>query len=127
MLFGQRSFCMLRKVSLITLSHRASTCNVRLSVSGENGSPSSGWPGSMNSQEVGARRAFPPSVVVEVKALACELPSRLGLPLSRFSLSDIRREVIAQGITAQISGTTLCRSAGASPRWAFTSTPFLTK
>jgi hypothetical protein len=63
----------------------------------------------MNSQEVVARPAFPPSVVVEVKALACELPSRLGLPLSRFSLSDIRREVIAQGITAQISGTTLWR------------------
>jgi hypothetical protein len=63
----------------------------------------------MNCQEVDARRAFPPSVVVEVKALACELPSRLGLPLSRFSLSDIRREVIAQGITAQISGTTLWR------------------
>ena len=34
--------------------------------------------------EVG-RRPFPPRVVAEVKARACELPAKLGLPLSRFS------------------------------------------
>jgi hypothetical protein len=33
----------------------------------------------------------------------------LGLPLSRFSLSEIQREVLAQGIVADISGTTLWR------------------
>jgi len=44
-----------------------------------------------------------------VKALACELPYKNGIPLSRFSISDIRREVIASGIIAQISGTTLWR------------------
>lgn len=48
-------------------------------------------------------------MVVQVKALACELPHRLGLPLSRLSLADIRQEVKAQGIVAQISGTTLWR------------------
>jgi hypothetical protein len=37
--------------------------------------------------------SFPHSGVVQVKALACELPHRLQLPLSRFSLSEIRREV----------------------------------
>ena len=47
--------------------------------------------------------------MVPVKALACELPHRLGLPLSRLSLADIRREVMAQGIVAQVSGTTLWR------------------
>jgi len=62
-----------------------------------------------NSREAGRRPAFPPSVVVEVKALACELPHRLGLPLSRFSVSEIQREVVAEGIVAQISGTTLWR------------------
>jgi hypothetical protein len=43
----------------------------------------------------------------------------LGLPLSRFSMTDIRREVIAQGITAEISGTTLWRwlSADALQPW----------
>jgi hypothetical protein len=46
---------------------------------------------------------------VQVKALACELPHRLGLPLSRLSRADIRQEVMAQGIVAQVSGTTLWR------------------
>lgn len=52
---------------------------------------------------------FPPSVVVEVKALACELPQRLGKPLSRFSMAEIQREVIKRGLVAQISGATLWR------------------
>lgn len=58
-------------------------------------------------------------MVVQVKALACELPHRLGLPLSRLSLADIRREVMAQGIVAQVSGTTLWRwlSADALRPW----------
>jgi transposase len=57
--------------------------------------------------------------VVQVKALACELPHRLGLPLSRLSLADIRQEVISQGIVAQVSGTTLWRwlSADALRPW----------
>jgi hypothetical protein len=53
--------------------------------------------------------AFPPSVVVAVKALVCELPHRCGLPLSRWSLADIQREVVAEGIVAEVSGTTLWR------------------
>ena len=48
-------------------------------------------------------------MVVEVKALACEIPHRRGLPLSRFSLAELRREVLAEGIVAEISGSTLWR------------------
>jgi hypothetical protein len=58
---------------------------------------------------VGVRPAFPPSLVVQVKALACELPHRRGLPLSRFSVADIRQEVLDQGLVAQISGATIWR------------------
>jgi hypothetical protein len=47
--------------------------------------------------------------VVQVKALACELPHRLGLPLSRLSIADIRQHVITQGLVAEISGATLWR------------------
>jgi hypothetical protein len=47
--------------------------------------------------------------VVQVKALACELPHRLGLPWSRLSIADLRRHVITQGLVAQISGATLWR------------------
>jgi hypothetical protein len=57
----------------------------------------------------GARPFFPPEVVVQVKALACELPADTGLPLSRFSRQDLAREVIARGIVAQISGTKIWR------------------
>ena len=56
-----------------------------------------------------ARPFFPPEVVVEVKALACELPAATGLPLSRFSRRDLVREITRRGIVAQISGTTLWR------------------
>lgn len=48
-------------------------------------------------------------MVAEVKALACELPSKLGIPLSRFSRSELRRHVMAAGIVAEISGTTIWR------------------
>jgi len=52
---------------------------------------------------------FPPAVVIEVKALACEIPHRVGIPLSRFSISELRREVIERGIVAKVSGMTLWR------------------
>lgn len=55
------------------------------------------------------RRIFPPSVVVDVKALACELPKVHGKPLSRFSMAEIRRAVIERGLVATVSGATLWR------------------
>jgi hypothetical protein len=57
----------------------------------------------------GDRPVFPPSVAVAIKALACELPCRRGLPLSRWSVAELRHEAMASGIVAQISGTTLWR------------------
>ena len=48
-------------------------------------------------------------MVVAVKSLACELPSRLGVPLSRLYVPDIRQAVVDQGIAAEISGTTIWR------------------
>jgi transposase len=63
----------------------------------------------MRSREAGDRPAFPPHVVVEVKRIACELPSLVGVPLARWSLPDLRREVLARGLVATVSGTTLWR------------------
>jgi hypothetical protein len=57
----------------------------------------------------GGRLAFPPSVVVAVKALACELPHEHELPLSRLSIPDIRREAVRRGLVASIGDTTLWR------------------
>jgi hypothetical protein len=61
---------------------------------------------------VGAQRIFPPGVVVAIKALTCELPSRRGLPLARWSVAELRQEAMASGIVARISGTTLWRWLG---------------
>lgn len=44
-----------------------------------------------------------------MKAIACELPARFGLPLSRCSRAELRRHVIAAGIVAEISGVTIWR------------------
>lgn len=44
-----------------------------------------------------------------MKAIACELPARLGLPLSRLHVPDIRAEVIRRGLVASISDTTIWR------------------
>lgn len=44
-----------------------------------------------------------------MKALACELPATLGLPLSRFSRAELRRHMVAAGIVAAISGVTIWR------------------
>ena len=59
-------------------------------------------------------------MVVAVKALACELPSRLGVPLSRLHVPDIATEVVSRGIVAEISGTTVWRwlSEDAIRPWA---------
>lgn len=61
------------------------------------------------SQDADARPVFPPEVVVQIKALACELPSEKGIPLSRFSSNEIATEAICRGIVAQISGATVWR------------------
>jgi len=52
---------------------------------------------------------FPPEVVVQIKALACELPASKGLPLSRLSCADIAREAQHSGLVAAISGKTVWR------------------
>ena len=52
---------------------------------------------------------FPPQAVVSVKALACEIPARTGLPLSRFSTREIALEVVRRGIVTAISGATVWR------------------
>jgi hypothetical protein len=42
-------------------------------------------------------------MVVAIKAIACELPARLGLPFSRLHVPDIQAEVISRGLVASIS------------------------
>ncbi len=93
----------------------------RSSVSGENASLNREcWDWTID-PEAGARPAFPPSVVVAVKALACELPAEHGIPLSRFSIPDIHREVLRRGLVASLGESTLWRwlSQDAIRPWRF--------
>src|SRR6266849_860306 len=66
-------------------------------------------PGLEDEPRGGRKARFSPSLVVKVKALACELPHRLGVPLSRLSIAEIRQHMITQGLVAEISGATLWR------------------
>jgi hypothetical protein len=79
----------------------------------------SAWRAWRKHREAGAQPAFPPSVVVDVKRLACELPSRSNVPLARFTIPELHTEVLARGLVAQISGVTLWRwlSADALQPW----------
>ncbi|HEX5923521.1 MAG TPA: hypothetical protein VFY45_06790, partial [Baekduia sp.] len=52
-----------------------------------------------------ARGAFPPHEVAQVKAIACELPTTHGVPLSRFSRSELHRFVIEQAVSEASAST----------------------
>src|ERR1700682_2789108 len=52
---------------------------------------------------------FPPDLVVQIKAWACELPATHHLPLSRWSTEDLAREVCQTGLVASVSGSTIWR------------------
>jgi hypothetical protein len=47
--------------------------------------------------------------VTEVKAIACELPAVRAVPLGRWSLAELRQEVITTGLVDQVSVSTLWR------------------
>ena len=57
----------------------------------------------------GRPRAFPAAVVAACKAIACELPATRGVPLGRWSLAELRTEVLATGLIDDVSTTTLWR------------------
>ena len=46
---------------------------------------------------------------MQVKALACELPTYNGVPLSRWSAAELAAEVVRSGLVASISGSTVWR------------------
>jgi len=47
--------------------------------------------------------------MVKIKALACELPATLGLPLSRLSVADVAGHAQRLGLVARISDSTVWR------------------
>jgi hypothetical protein len=81
----------------------------RSSACGENASSKSAWPVWKSALVRGGPELFSPELVVQVKALACELPATQGLPLSRWSTTDLAQYVSRSGLVAQISGSTIWR------------------
>src|ERR1019366_8705906 len=53
--------------------------------------------------------SFTPVQVAAVKALACQPPEASGLPLSRWSCPDLTAQVVADGIAASVSTSTVRR------------------
>jgi hypothetical protein len=81
----------------------------KLSACGENDSLSSVSMAWKNVLDRAALGLFPPELVVQVKAIACELPAIYEIPLSRWSSEDIVNYVRQTGLVATISGSTVWR------------------
>src|SRR3984893_6547447 len=107
--FGQRSYCTQPPASITMTSPRGWIPRDRSSVNGASASSRNASKDWRTDPAPGPQRSFPPSLVVAVKALACELPYQSEVPLSRWSLPEIRREVIGRGLAASIGETTLWR------------------
>jgi transposase len=79
--------------------------------------------GLSDNPRAGRPAQFSPEEVVTVKAIACELPARKGLPLSRFSRGDLKRYVEKVGLISKISAITIWRwlRADAIKPWQYRS------
>ena len=76
---------------------------------GEAGSRRKGLAGLADRARSGRPARFSPVQVAQVKALACQLPARAGVPLSRWSCPELAREVVSQGVAEAISASTVWR------------------
>lgn len=57
----------------------------------------------------GPRAFFPPEVAIHVVRLACERPDMLGRSLSQWDGQELARQLIEEGIVADISAATVRR------------------
>jgi transposase len=68
-----------------------------------------GLAGLADRKRCGRPRVYSGVVVAQAKAIACELPATRGVPLSRWSACEIRAELLASGITPEVSAATVGR------------------
>jgi len=83
--------------------------DVRSSAAGGNDSSKNAWQVWKTAIAPADPGFFPPELVVQVKAIACEFPYRLGVPLSRWSMAELGAHIRACGLTASLSDTTIWR------------------
>jgi len=77
--------------------------------SGEGGTAEDRLEGLRDRPRSGRPRRFPPEQVAAVKAAACEMLIRYGLPVSRFSGAELHRLVIELAVN-EASASTIWRS-----------------
>ncbi|MGW9120842.1 IS630 family transposase [Streptomyces sp. NPDC055663] len=68
-----------------------------------------GLPALADRKRSGRPARFTPVQVAEAKALACQLPTETGVPLSRWSCPELAAELTARGITESVSASTVRR------------------
>jgi len=79
------------------------------SAAGESDSSPNDWPDWRRCRDRVAPGLSPPELVVQIKALACELPADHQLPLARWSVPELARYAQDRGLVATISTSTLWR------------------
>jgi transposase len=70
---------------------------------------SQGLAGLADRARSGRPARFSPVQVAQVKALACQVPARAGVALSRWSCPDLAREAVAHGVAEAMSASTVWR------------------
>lgn len=90
-------------------SPNAWTRGAQSSVSGASASSPNVWRAWRNVPDRVGPGLFPPELVVQVKALACELPATYALPLARWRVDELARHVCQSGLVARLSHATLWR------------------
>jgi len=83
--------------------------DAKSSPNGESVSSSDVWGVWKNCRVRAVPAHFPPDVIVAIKALACELPAKSGVPLSRWNSLELAAQARRSGLVATISGTTIWR------------------
>ena len=58
----------------------------------------------------GRPRRFTPVQIAAITALACTLPAESGVPLSRWSSTELAAEAVTRGVVEAISGSTVRRT-----------------
>jgi hypothetical protein len=87
--------------------------------------PGTASPG--DAKRSGRPPSFTPAQVAALKALACQPPEACGVPLSRWSCPDLAAQVVAEGIAASVSTSTVRRWLGedAIKPWQYQSWIFI--
>ena len=85
-----------------TLVAKSSAC-------GENDSINTAWVGSKRACARVGPGLFPPELIIQVKALACEIPASCNVPISRWTATDLGKYVRQSGIVAKVSNSTIWR------------------